>query len=112
MNDGAFETIDKNQERKNFGTPLNQNCVINDSTTTSALHARRKITKAPLVGTIARRSIRLEGKTKGFRCDASNSGRDCSCCAIEPPNLSGKAIRSLGKIFCKILVAKMTEEGL
>jgi hypothetical protein len=31
---------------------------------------------------------------------------------MEPPNLSRKAIRGLGKDFCKILATKMSVEGL
>jgi hypothetical protein len=59
-----------------------------------------------------RRSIRLEGKNKRFKCDVSSQGNDCFCCAVEPPNLLGKAIRSLGKEFWKISIDKLTEERL
>jgi hypothetical protein len=59
-----------------------------------------------------RTSIRLEGKTKGLKCDACNLGKDRFCCLVEPLNLSEKAIRGLGKDFCKIPAAKMSVEGL
>jgi hypothetical protein len=39
--------------------------VVNDFSTTSALHVKRRIIKAPLVVTDVRRSIRLEGKIRG-----------------------------------------------
>jgi hypothetical protein len=63
--------------------------------------------------TDVRRSIRLEGKTKGFKSEIDNHKKDCFCCAVDPPpNLYGKAIKSLCIDFCKILAAKLTNEGL
>jgi hypothetical protein len=43
MNDDAIKTIDQNQGGETLGIPLNQNCDVNNSTTTSALHATRKM---------------------------------------------------------------------
>jgi hypothetical protein len=65
-----------------------------------------------LVVTDVRRSIRLEGKQKGFKCDVGHLERDCFCCPVDPPNISGKTIRSLGRYFCKISGSKMTEAAL
>jgi hypothetical protein len=95
-----------------LGTPMNQKCAASNVVSTFALHGRRKLSKAPLVVTDVRRSIRLEGKFKGFKCDTCNPEKNCFCCAVDPPNLSGKAIRSLGRDFCKIPTAKITDEGL
>jgi hypothetical protein len=55
-----------------------------------------------------RRSIRLEGKHKGFKCDVGHL-KECFCCAVDPPSLSGKVFRSLGREFCKILENKLNE---
>jgi hypothetical protein len=76
------------------------------------LHAKRKIIKAPLVVNDVRRSIRLEGKRKGFKCDVGRPEKDSFGCAVELPNLSGKAIKSLGKELCKLPESKMTELAL
>jgi hypothetical protein len=91
---------------------MNQKYVVCNPATTSALYARRKVSKAPLVVIDVRRSIRLEGKTKGFTTDACNPIKDCLCCAVEPPILPGMAIRILGKDFCKIPVGKMSDDVL
>jgi hypothetical protein len=76
------------------------------------MHAKRKISKAPLVVTDIRRSIRLEGKQKGFKCDVGHLERECFCCAVDPPSFLGKTIRSLVRYFCKISDSKMTEAAL
>jgi hypothetical protein len=112
LTEGIFETIDQNQEGNVPETPLNQKRDVKVSSTTSILHAKIRITRAPLVVTDVRRSIRLEVKNKGFKCDVSSQGKDCFCCVVEPPNFTGKAIRSLGKEFCKIPAVKMSEEIL
>jgi hypothetical protein len=56
----------------------------------------------------------LEGKAKGFKIDASHPEKDCFYCTVNPPppNLSGKAIRSLGANFCKIPLVKLSDEEL
>jgi hypothetical protein len=41
-----------------------------------------------------------------------HSKKDCFCCIVDPPNLSGKVIRSLGEEFCKIPSMKLSDEGL
>jgi hypothetical protein len=103
---------DHTQEEMVLETPLNQKFDTTGLATTSTLHAKRKISKAPLVVTNVRRSIKLEGKQKGFKCDVGHLERDCFCCAVDPPSLSGKTIRSLGSDFCKISDSKMTEAAL
>jgi hypothetical protein len=70
------------------------------------------VSKSPLVVSNVRRSTRLEGKSKSFKIDASNPKKDCFCCTIDPPNLSGKAISSLGANFCKTPSVKLSDEGL
>jgi hypothetical protein len=82
-----------------MGTPQNQKYAVSNPATTSAFYARRKVSKAPLVMIDVRRSVRLKGKTKGFQTDACNPVKDCLCCSVEPPTLSGRTIRSLGKDF-------------
>jgi hypothetical protein len=52
---------------------------------TFALHARRVVFKAPMVGAEVRRSARLKGKVGGFKMDASNPTRDCICCCVDLP---------------------------
>jgi hypothetical protein len=59
-----------------------------------------------------RRSTRLEGKSRGFKCDMGNQEKDCFCCSVEPPTFSSKAIRNLEKEFCKILAGRMSKEEL
>jgi hypothetical protein len=63
----------------------------------------QKRSKAPLVVSDVKRSI---------RCEVGNPGKDCFWSSVVPPNLSGKTIRSLGKDFCKIPATKMSVEGL
>jgi hypothetical protein len=72
------------------------------------LQTKRKRSKAPLVVSEVRRSTRLESKSRGFKCDMGNQEKDCFCCSIEPP--TSKAIRNLGKEFCKIPTRRMFEE--
>jgi hypothetical protein len=76
-----------------------------------ALQARRKVSKAPLILTEVR-SVRIKGKSRGFKLDACNPSKDCFCCVVGPPTLSGKVIRSLGRDFCKISVGQISAERL
>jgi hypothetical protein len=103
---------DHTQEDIVLETPPNHKLDITEPSTTSTLHAKRRIIKAPYVVTDVRRSIRPEGKQKGFKCDVGHLERDCFCCTVDPPSLSRKTIRSLGREFCKILENKMTEATL
>jgi hypothetical protein len=66
------DSVELDHQNVGMGTPMNQKYVVCNPATTSALYARRKVSKAPLVVTDVRRSIRLEGKTKGFKTDACN----------------------------------------
>jgi hypothetical protein len=50
---------------------------------TSALHLKRKNSKAPMVVSEVRRSGRLKGKSNGFK-SASCPSRNCLCCTAEP----------------------------
>jgi hypothetical protein len=70
------------------------------------------VSRAPLVVIDVRRSVRLEGKTKGFKTDASNPTKNCLCCVVEPPTLLGRAIRSLDMNICKIPAARLGDDGL
>jgi hypothetical protein len=47
-----------------------------------------------------------------FKCEVGSQEKDCFCCNVQPPNLSRKAIRSLGKEFCKISAEKLTDDHL
>lgn len=38
--------------------------------------------------------------------------RHCICCSTEPPTLSSKVIRSLGKTLCRISPGVISEEAL
>jgi hypothetical protein len=42
----------------------------------------------------------------------SCQGKACFCCDVEPPTLSSKVIKSLGKEFCKIPDSQISEESL
>jgi hypothetical protein len=83
----------------------------NTSVSTSALHIKRKKAKAPLVSTEVRRSERLKKKNLGYKASSCN-GRNCLCYDTEPPALSNRTIRNLGKEFCKIPAQMLTEESL
>jgi hypothetical protein len=58
-----------------------------------------------------RRSERLKGKSKGYKNDACLS-KACLCCSAEPPTLSDKVIRNLGKEFCKMPSRMMPDAAL
>jgi hypothetical protein len=92
----------------------NSSGVPTSRATTSALHGCRKGAKTPLVATDVRRSIKLEGKSKGFKVDGNHPKKDCFCCSVDPPppTLSGEVIRSLGADFCKISSVKLGDEVL
>jgi hypothetical protein len=72
-------------------TPNPNLCPCKPNATTSALLARRKASKAPLVVTEVRRSVRLKGKSI-----TPPPPKDCFCYAVDPPTFSGKVIHSLG----------------
>jgi hypothetical protein len=72
------------------------------SASISDMHAKKAISMAPLVVTEVQRSVRLRGKSAGFKSDISNPSKDCICYSTDPPYLSSKVIRSLGNDFCNI----------
>jgi hypothetical protein len=86
--------------------------AVKSSASTSVMHAKRVVSKAPLVVSEVRRSIRLKGKSAGFKTDACNPSKDCICCSSVPPTLSAKVIRSLGKDFCNIPLHQISEEAV
>jgi hypothetical protein len=86
--------------------------AVKSSASTSVMHAKRVVSKAPLVVSEVRRCIRLKGKSAGFKTDACNPSKDCICCSSVPPTLSAKVIRSLGKDFCNIPLHQISEEAL
>jgi quinolinate synthase len=92
-------------------TPSQQDKVDKACSSTSALHLKRKHSKAPLVVTEVRRSERLKSKSDGYKV-ASCQSKACFCCATEASTLSSKVIRSLDQVFCKISPRVMTEEAL
>jgi hypothetical protein len=74
----------------------------------SALHQKRKKTKAPMVVSEVRRSDRLKAISRGFKgkhCEKAY----CFCCFIEPSSLSKNVIRSLGTDFYKIKPGALLE---
>jgi hypothetical protein len=91
-------------------TPEKERHFFQQSVSTSALHQKRKKTKAPLVVTEVR-SDRLKAISHGFKgkhCEKVN----CFCCSIEPPSLSKNVIRSLGTDLCKIMPGALSEEAM
>jgi hypothetical protein len=97
-------------DNQDLSTPEKQMGVLVESMITSALHLKRKQSKAPMVVTEVR-SVRLKGKHQGFKLD-SCPDRDYFCCNPEAPTLSSKVIKSLGKDFCHISEASLTDENL
>jgi hypothetical protein len=67
--------------------------------------------KAPLIVTEVRTSDRIIRNNSGFKAK-TYSDRPCLCCDIEPPTLSSKVIKNLGKDFCKIPAKKISEGTL
>jgi hypothetical protein len=88
-----------------WATPDSKIVARKQTTSTSALHARRVVSDV-------RRSVRLKGKSEGLKDDACNPSRDCIYCCADPPTLSGKVIRSLGSDFCKISAKHVSDEEL
>jgi hypothetical protein len=92
---------DKILEENALATLEKEGGAEDSQTSSSALHVKRRAAKAPMVVSEFRRSIRLEGKSNGFKSEVGSQERDCFCYSVQLPNLSGKAIRSLGRIFAK-----------
>ncbi|KAK3126356.1 hypothetical protein QOZ80_7AG0555350 [Eleusine coracana subsp. coracana] len=92
-------------------TPVSQTGTSSLAATTSALHLKRKATKAPMVDSDLRRSEGIKKITKGFKGKACMDKR-CICCSIEPPTLSSKVIRILGETLCKISPTVISDESL
>jgi hypothetical protein len=67
--------------------------------------------KAPLTVTEVRMSDRIISNKSGFKAKTC-SDRPCLCCDTEPPTLSSKVIKNLGKDFCKIPAKKISEGTL
>jgi hypothetical protein len=78
---------------------------------TSALHLKRKRAKAPMVVSKVGRSDNLKDKNQGYKAEPCID-RQCLCCAIVPPTLSSRVIKSPERDFCKILVSKLPKEDL
>jgi hypothetical protein len=103
--DTESHSVGNELDHQNVGTPLNKKYVVCNPATTSALYARRKVSKAPLVVTEVRRSIRSKGKIKGLKIDACNLAKDYLCFAVDPPpphthtHLVRKSNLKLGKGF-------------
>jgi hypothetical protein len=75
------------------------------------MHLKRKFAKAPLVSTKVKRSERIKENQKGFKYSQCK-GKSCICCNTEPPTLSNKVMRWLGKELCKIPSKALTDEEL
>jgi hypothetical protein len=75
------------------------------------MHLKRKFAKAPLVSTKVKRSERIKETQKGFKYSQCK-GKSCICCNTEPPTLSNKVMRWLGKELCKIPSKALTDEEL
>jgi hypothetical protein len=93
-------------------TPMVKISGSKTSASTSAMHAKEAIFKAPLVVIEVWRSVKLRGKSDGFKSDISNPSKDCICCSIVPPILSSKMIRSLGNDFYNIPLHHISDEAL
>jgi hypothetical protein len=77
----------------------------------SALHQKRKKTKAPMVVSEVKRSDRLKAISCGFKgkhCEKAY----CFYCSIEPSPLSKNVIINPGTDFCKIKPGAPLEEAL
>jgi hypothetical protein len=100
---------DLNQE---IVTPMVKISGSKTSASTSDMHAKRAISKAPIVVIEVRHSVRLRGKLDGFKSDISNPTKNCICCSTDPPILSSKVIRSLGNDFHNIPLHHISDEAL
>jgi hypothetical protein len=67
--------------------------------------------KAPLTVTEVIRSDRIKSNNSGFKAKTCTN-KPCLCCDAEPPTLSSKIIKDLGKEFCMIPTKKISEETL
>jgi hypothetical protein len=67
--------------------------------------------KAPITVSEVRRSERFKAQQQGFKAK-SCQGKAWFCCDVEPPSLSSKVIKSLGKEFCKIPGSQISEATL
>lgn len=65
----------------------------------------------PVVETEVRRSLRFQGKNKGFR-SATCLDKHCLGCSAEPPLFSHKIIRNLGESFCKVSTGILSEDSI
>jgi hypothetical protein len=81
------------------------------SASTSAVHIKRKASKAHLVSSEVRRSERLKKQNIGFEGKACKE-RNYLCCDIEPPTISSKTIRNLSRDFCKMPTRLVCDEAL
>jgi hypothetical protein len=68
-------------------TPMVKIPAIKIISSTSALHATRAVTKAPLVGSHVHHSVRLSEKSQGYKTDSCNPSKACICCSTNPPCL-------------------------
>jgi hypothetical protein len=72
---------------------------------------KRKQSIAPLSVTEVKRSERIKINQQGFKAKSCKE-KTCFCCDVEPPTLSSKVIKCLGKEFCKVPEKLMSEEKL
>jgi hypothetical protein len=71
---------------------------IPHSSTTMMLPKKRKERQVVVVDTELRRSMRLKSQNMGFKL-AGCGRKNCLGCDLDPPSLSTKVIRNLGKKF-------------
>jgi hypothetical protein len=75
------------------------------------VNLKRKMGKAPPVSSEVRRTERIKSNNRGYKPKSCLS-KNCFCCSTEGPTLSTKFITNLGSDFYKILVTKLSEDGL
>jgi hypothetical protein len=90
-----------------------ENSIIpgDDSERISTPKLKRKLSKTPLSVTEVRRSERVKISQQGFKAKSCKE-KTCFCCDVEPPTLSTKVIKSLGKELCKMPDKMISEEKL
>jgi hypothetical protein len=95
-----------------YGTPDNKYMDQQEGVgSTSALHRKRAVSEVTLVIYDVRRSERLKVKHQGFKSSPCASKR-CICCNTNPPTLSKKVIKCLGKEFCNIPDSVLNDETM
>jgi hypothetical protein len=92
---------------------LNGNPIpsVNNLASFSTPKLKRKLSKAPISVTEVRRSERVKINQQGYKAKSCKE-KACLCCDVEPPTLSSKVIKCLGKEYCKVPEKLMSEEKL